>query len=60
MALKLGLNLGYWGIGPQGDEAVDLVQTAERAGFDSAWVCETRLARDAISAQNEKDRAARG
>lgn len=41
MALKLGLNLGYWGIGPQGDEAVDLVQAAERAGFDSVWVAES-------------------
>jgi F420-dependent oxidoreductase-like protein len=41
MALKLGLNLGYWGIGPQGDEAVELVQTAERAGFDSVWVAES-------------------
>ncbi len=41
MALKLGLNLGYWGIGPQGGEAVDLVQTAERVGYDSVWVAES-------------------
>ena len=41
MPLKLGLNLGYWGIGPQGDEAVDIVRTAERAGFDSVWVAES-------------------
>jgi F420-dependent oxidoreductase-like protein len=41
VALKLGLNLGYWGIGPQGDEALDLVQSAERAGFDSVWVAES-------------------
>src|ERR687897_873866 len=41
MALKLGLNLGYWGIGPQGDEAVEFVQSAERAGFDSGWVAES-------------------
>ncbi|MGH2925645.1 MAG: LLM class F420-dependent oxidoreductase [Solirubrobacterales bacterium] len=41
MALKLGLNLGYWGIGPQGEEAVEAVQAAERAGFDSAWVAES-------------------
>jgi F420-dependent oxidoreductase-like protein len=41
VALKLGLNLGYWGIGPHGDEAVDLVRTAERAGFDSVWVAES-------------------
>ena len=41
MALKLGLNLGYWGIGPHGDEAVDLVKAAEGAGFDSVWVAES-------------------
>jgi F420-dependent oxidoreductase-like protein len=41
MALKLGLNLGYWGIGPQGEEAVDAVQAAERAGFDSVWAAES-------------------
>src|SRR5919206_43514 len=41
MALKLGLNLGYWGIGPQGEEALDAVLAAERAGFDSVWVAES-------------------
>ena len=41
MALKLGLNLGYWGIGPQGEEAVEAVRAAERAGFDSVWVAES-------------------
>jgi F420-dependent oxidoreductase-like protein len=41
MALKLGLNLGYWGIGPQGEQAADLVRTAERAGFDSVWAAES-------------------
>src|ERR687891_765640 len=41
MALKLGLNLGYWGIGPQGDEAVEFVQAAERVGFDSVWAAES-------------------
>jgi len=30
MALKLGLNLGYFGIGPQGEEAVEIVRAAER------------------------------
>jgi F420-dependent oxidoreductase-like protein len=39
--LKLGIYLGYWGIGPQGEEAVDLVQTAERAGYESVWVAES-------------------
>jgi F420-dependent oxidoreductase-like protein len=41
MALKLGLNLGYWGIGPQGEEAVEAVRAAERLGFDSVWVAES-------------------
>jgi F420-dependent oxidoreductase-like protein len=41
MPLKLGLNLGYWGIGPQGPEAVEAVRAAESAGFDSVWVAES-------------------
>ncbi len=40
-APKLGINLGYWGIGPQGDEAVEIVKAAEDAGFDSVWVAES-------------------
>ena len=39
--MKLGLNLGYWGIGPQGEEAVEAVRAAERAGFDSVWAAES-------------------
>ncbi len=41
MAVKLGINLGYWGIGPSGDEAVELVRAAEARGFDSVWVAES-------------------
>jgi F420-dependent oxidoreductase-like protein len=41
MALKLGLNLGYWGIGPHGEEAAELVKAAEAAGFDSVWAAES-------------------
>jgi F420-dependent oxidoreductase-like protein len=48
MALKLGLNLGYWGIGPQGDEAVEIVQAAEKAGYDSVWAAES-YGSDAVS-----------
>jgi F420-dependent oxidoreductase-like protein len=48
MALNLGLNLGYWGIGPQGDEAVEFVQAAERAGYDSVWAAES-YGSDAVS-----------
>ena len=41
MSLKLGLYLGYWGIGPEGEEALDLVRTAEDAGFESVWAAES-------------------
>ena len=41
MALKLGINLGYWGIGPAGEDAVEVVQAAERAGFESVWAAES-------------------
>ena len=39
--LKLGLNLGYWGIGPAGEDAVEVVQAAEAAGFESVWAAES-------------------
>jgi F420-dependent oxidoreductase-like protein len=48
MGLKLGLNLGYWGLGPQGDEATEIVQAAERFGFDSVWAAES-YGSDAVS-----------
>ena len=38
-ALKLGLQLGYWGAGPPRG-AVALAQEAERLGFDSVWAGE--------------------
>src|SRR6478752_4042804 len=41
MSLKLGLNLGYWGIGPAGEEAVEVVRAAEDAGFESVWAAES-------------------
>src|ERR687891_1855431 len=48
MTLKLCLNLGYWGIGPQGDEAIEIVHAAERADFDSVWAAES-YGSDAVS-----------
>src|SRR5919198_2684473 len=48
MGLKLGLNLGYWGIGPQGEEATDIVLAAERFGYDSVWAAES-YGSDAVS-----------
>jgi F420-dependent oxidoreductase-like protein len=48
MGLKLGLNLGYWGIGPQGEEATEIVTAAERFGFDTVWAAES-YGSDAVS-----------
>lgn len=41
MGVKLGINLGYWGIGPAGEEALDLVLAAEGMGYESVWVAES-------------------
>jgi F420-dependent oxidoreductase-like protein len=41
MGLKLGVNLGYWGIGPAGEEAAELVLEAERLGYESVWAAES-------------------
>lgn len=38
--MKLGLTLGYWGIGPTAADQLRLVQEAERVGFDSVWSAE--------------------
>jgi F420-dependent oxidoreductase-like protein len=40
LALKLGLNLGYWGLGAPVTEQLELVLEAERLGFDSVWTAE--------------------
>ena len=39
--LKLGLNLGYWGIGPAGEDALEVVRAAEKVGFESVWAAES-------------------
>jgi F420-dependent oxidoreductase-like protein len=41
MAVKLGLNLGYWGIGPHGQDALEIVRHAESTGYESVWVAES-------------------
>jgi F420-dependent oxidoreductase-like protein len=38
--MRLGLSIGYWGLGPPAAEQLDLVQEAERLGFHSAWSSE--------------------
>jgi F420-dependent oxidoreductase-like protein len=38
--MKLGLHVGYWGLGLSADDQLALVQEAERLGFDSVWTAE--------------------
>ena len=38
--MKIGLQLGYWGSGPP-PNAVELVQEADRLGYDSVWTAES-------------------
>jgi F420-dependent oxidoreductase-like protein len=38
--LKLGLHVGYWGLGLSADEQLRLVLEAERQGYDSVWTAE--------------------
>jgi F420-dependent oxidoreductase-like protein len=38
--MRLGLHVGYWGLGLTADEQLTLVREAESAGFDSVWAAE--------------------
>jgi F420-dependent oxidoreductase-like protein len=38
--MRLGLNVGYWGLGLTPQNQLDLVHEAEAAGFDSVWAAE--------------------
>jgi F420-dependent oxidoreductase-like protein len=38
--VKLGINIGYWGLGLTAAEQLALVQEAERLGYDSVWTAE--------------------
>jgi F420-dependent oxidoreductase-like protein len=38
--VKLGLHIGYWGLGLTADEQLELVKEAERLGYDSVWTAE--------------------
>ncbi len=38
--MKLGVNVAYWGFGIGPEEQLQLVQEAERLGYDSVWAAE--------------------
>src|SRR3954462_11213155 len=38
--MRLGLHVGYWGLGLTADEQLKLVREAESIGFDSVWAAE--------------------
>jgi F420-dependent oxidoreductase-like protein len=38
--MKLGLNVGYWGLGLTAEEQLALVREAEALGYDSVWAAE--------------------
>jgi F420-dependent oxidoreductase-like protein len=38
--MKLGIHIGYWGLGLSSDDQRELVQEAERLGYDSVWASE--------------------
>jgi len=38
--VKLGVHIGYWGLGLTAQEQLDLVMEAERLGYDSVWTAE--------------------
>jgi F420-dependent oxidoreductase-like protein len=38
--VKLGVHIGYWGLGLSAEDQLALVQEAERLGYDSVWTAE--------------------
>jgi F420-dependent oxidoreductase-like protein len=38
--VRLGVNIGYWGLGLTAAQQLELVQEAERLGYDSVWAAE--------------------
>jgi len=38
--MKLGVNVGYWGLGMGPADQLEVVQEAERLGYDSVWAAE--------------------
>src|SRR5216110_1279201 len=38
--MKLGVHIGYWGLGLTSEDQIAIVQEAERLGYDSVWTAE--------------------
>jgi F420-dependent oxidoreductase-like protein len=38
--MKLGVHIGYWGLGLTSQDQLSIVQEAERLGYDSVWTAE--------------------
>ena len=38
--MKLGVHVGYWGLGLSREDQLEIVQEAERLGYDSVWTAE--------------------
>jgi F420-dependent oxidoreductase-like protein len=38
--MRLGVHIGYWGLGLSSDDQREIVQEAERLGYDSVWAAE--------------------
>ena len=39
-SVKLGVHIGYWGLGLTAEDQLRIVQEAERLGYDSVWTAE--------------------
>src|ERR1700741_635840 len=38
--MRLGVHVGYWGLGLKSEDQLSIVQEAERLGYDSIWTAE--------------------
>src|SRR4051794_39174942 len=38
--MRLGVHIGYWGLGLTREDQLEIVQTAESLGYDSVWTAE--------------------
>src|SRR3954465_1462107 len=35
--MKLGVHVGYWGLGLTSQDQIDIIREAEKLGYDSVW-----------------------